>query len=216
MLNMDMIGRMKDSTLLVDGMGTSPGFERLVRAENADSFSLKLKPDGFGPSDHASFYAKNLPVMFFWTNLHEDYHLPSDTWDKINYAGEQKIVQLVGRIATVLADDSLRPVFTRAAVPGPMATGGERGGVRVSLGVVPDFAEDVAGMKISGARPGTAADKAGLKANDVIVKFAGKDVKNIYDFTYLLGLCKPGDVVEIVVKRGTEAVTLKATLEARP
>ncbi len=216
MLNLDMIGRMKDSTLLVDGMGTSPGFERLVKMENADSLTLKLKPDGYGPSDHSSFYAKNLPVMFFWTNLHEDYHLPSDTWDKINYPGEQKVVELVARIATALETDSARPVFTKAAAPGPIATGGDRAGARVSLGVGPDFAEDVPGMKISGARPGTPAEKAGLQANDVIVKFAGKDVKNIYDFTYVLGLCKPGDQVEIVVKRGDKEVTLKATLEARP
>jgi S1-C subfamily serine protease len=95
-----------------------------------------------------------------------------------------------------------------------MSAGG-RGEVRVSLGVIPDFGEDVVGMKISGTRPGSAAEKSGLKANDIIIKFGGSDVKNIYDFTYLLGKYKPKDVVEIIVKRGSEQVTLSATLGGR-
>jgi aminopeptidase YwaD len=214
MINMDMIGRMKDSALIVEGMGTSPQFERIVRSENSDSLKLTLKPDGYGPSDQASFYSKNLPVIFFFTNLHSDYHKPSDTWDKINYPGEQKVIQLAGRVATDIVNEHERPTFTKVAVTPGMA-GGDRGNIRVSLGIIPDFGGEVAGMKIGGTRPGSAADKAGLKADDVIVRFGGKDVKNIYDFTYLLGQFKPGDVVDIEVKRGTETVMLKATLEAR-
>ncbi len=152
--------------------------------------------------------------MFFFTNLHSDYHRPSDTWDKINYTGEQKVVALAARIAEDLANDPQKPAFTKAAST-PLAMGGDRGGVRVSLGVIPDFAEDIPGMKISGTRAGSPAEKAGLKGGDIITSFGGKEVKNLYDFTYLLGQHKPGDVVSIVVKRGTSEVKLSATLQAR-
>ena len=213
MLNMDMIGRLKDSVLVVEGMGTSPQWEAIAKKENADStFKLKLKPDGFGPSDHASFYGKDIPVIFFFTNLHDDYHRPSDTWDKINYPGEEKVIEYVTRIAMNIDTMSAKPAFTKMAMP----TGSnERGEVHVSLGVIPDFAEDVVGLKITGARAGSAAEAAGLKANDIIIKFGGSDVKNIYYFTYLLGKYKPGDVVEIVVKRGTDEVKLTAKLKGR-
>lgn len=214
MLNMDMIGRLTDSQLVVEGMGTSPQWQELVSKHNSDSLHLKFKPDGFGPSDHSSFYAKDIPVMFFFTNLHADYHRPSDTWDKINYTGEQKVASLVSRIALDVANQDTKPAFTKAAASS-MAPAGDRQGVRVSLGVVPDYAEDVVGMKISGTRPGSAAEKAGLKGGDIIISFGGKSIKNIYDFTYLLSDYKPGDEVAIVVKRGSEEVTLKATLEAR-
>ena len=215
MFNMDMIGRMKDSILVVEGMGTSPNFEKLVRRENKDSLSLRLKPDGFGPSDQASFYKKDLPVIFFFTNLHSDYHKPADTWDKINYSGEQKVVELAARIAIDLVNEDKKPEFTKVVTSTPMGMGGDRQGARVSLGIIPDFAGDTPGMKISGTRPGSAAEKAGLKADDVIIKFGGKEIKNIYDFTYMLGLSKPGDEVEIVVKRADQEVVLKAKLEAK-
>jgi hypothetical protein len=212
MINMDMIGRMKDSVLVVEGIGTSPGFDSLVRRSNTDpSIVLKLKQDGYGPSDHASFYSKDLPVLFFFTNLHDDYHRPSDTWEKINYADEQKVVALASRIAGELADADTRPAFTKVAA----SSSGERRDVRVSLGVVPDYAEEVVGMKISGTRAGSAAEKAGLKGGDIIIKFGKKEIKNIYDFTAVLGEYKPGDEVVIVVKRGTEEVSLTALLQGR-
>lgn len=209
-----MIGRMKDSVLVIEGMGTSPEFEPMVKRLNIDSLKLSLKPDGFGPSDQASFYKKDLPVIFFFTNLHSDYHKPSDTWDKINYSGEQKVVQLAERIARELSNADKKPAFTKV-VTTPMGGGGDRQGAKVSLGIIPDFAGDTPGMKISGTRPGSPAEKAGLKGDDVIIKFGGKEIKNIYDFTYMLGQFKPGDEVDIVVKRGSEEVTLKAILKAK-
>ena len=212
MLNMDMIGRMKDSVLVVEGMGTAPQWEPIVKKENADSaLKLKLKPDGYGPSDHASFYGKDLPVMFFFTNLHDDYHRPSDTWDKINYPGEKLVLDYVVRVAMDVDTMSANPTFTKVAMAAPA----DRREVRVSLGVVPDYAEDIVGLKITGTRAGSAAEQAGLKGGDIIIKFGESDVKNIYDFTYLLGKYKPGDVVKIVVKRGTEEVTVSATLKGR-
>jgi aminopeptidase YwaD len=214
MINMDMIGRLRDSTLVVEGMGTSPQWEKIVREENRDSlFHLKLKPDGFGPSDHSSFYAKNIPVMFFFTNLHGDYHRPTDTWEKINFSGEQTVVRYVSRVSLDLINLPARPQFTKATTTA--SSGDERGEIRVSLGVVPDFAEDTPGLRITGTRPNSAAEKAGLKGGDIIVKFGPDDVKNIYDFTHDLGKYKPGDKVSIVVKRNGQEVTLTATLEAR-
>jgi aminopeptidase YwaD len=209
MVNMDMIGRMRDSVLVVEGMGTAPEFESILKKENADSLKLTFKPDGYGPSDQASFYGKEIPVIFFFTNTHPDYHSPSDTWDKINYTGEQKVVELAARVVMDLDTMAGKPTYTKVAMSMP---GGGRGEVRVSLGVIPDFGTDVVGMKISGTRPGSAAEKAGLKGDDIIIKFGGSDVKNIYDFTYLLGKFKPKDEVEIVVKRGDKEVTLKAIL----
>ncbi len=215
MLNMDMVGRMKDSVLVVEGMGTSPRWDSLVKVENLGSLALKLKPDGFGPSDHASFYAKNIPVLFFFTNLHSDYHRPSDTWEKINVAGERRVVELVTRITASIADAPARPQFTQATASTPMAGGGDRQGLRVSLGVIPDYAEDVRGLKITGTRAGSPAEKAGLKADDIIIRMGGKEVTNIYDFMHLLGGYKPGDEVTVVVRRGNEERSLKALLEAR-
>ncbi len=215
MLNMDMIGRMKDSTLVVEGMGTSPHWEELAKKENSHfSFNLKLKPDGFGPSDHASFYAKDIPVLFFFTNLHEDYHRPSDTWDKINYHDEQRVVDFVTRIGFDILNDSTRPSFTKVVASSPQP-GGDRAGIQVSLGIMPDYADESVGLKISGTRTGSPAEKAGLKSGDIIVKFGGKDIRNIYDYMYLLGNYKAGDEVIVVIKRGNEEISMKATLEAR-
>ncbi len=215
MLNMDIVGRMKDSVLVVEGMGTSSRWDSLVKIENSDSLALKLKPDGFGPSDHSSFYAKDIPVLFFFTNLHSDYHRPSDTWDKINYAGERRVVEFVTRIAASIGTAPTRPPFTKAVASNPMAGGGDRQGLRVSLGVIPDYAEDVHGLKITGTRAGSPAEKAGLKGDDIIIRLGGKEVGNIYDFMRVLGGYKPGDEVTVVVRRGNEERSLKALLEAR-
>lgn len=211
MVNLDMIGRMKESTLVVEGVGTSPMWEELLWRENPDTvLKLKLKSDGYGPSDHASFYAKGVPVLFFFTNLHEDYHRPSDVWQKIHYNDEELVVRYASRVITQIANQSEKPQYI--ATKAPTVPGGGRSS-RVSLGVVPDFAEEATGLKITGTRPGSAAEKAGLKGGDIIIQFSGKDVKNIYDFMYILEAHNPGDEVEIVVKRGEQTVELKATLE---
>lgn len=215
MINLDMVGRMHDNVLVVEGMGTSPGFEELATKENNRSaLKLTLKPDGFGPSDHASFYAKDIPVMFFFTNLHDDYHRPSDTWDKINYTGEATVVDYAARIVRDLVNADAKPSFVRvqstAAQPG-----GDSRGTRVFFGSIPDFAGDVVGVKISGTRAGSPAEKAGLVAGDVIVKFGGKDIKNLYDFMYVLGDFKPGDEVEVVFKRAGKEMTGKTKLVGR-
>jgi len=213
MINMDMIGRIKDRKLVIEGVGTSPGFEEMVTKFNSDStFDLSLKPGGYGPSDHSSFYGKDIPTLFFFTNLHSDYHRPSDTWDKINYEGETEVVQLVLKIARELDNKAEAPLFSRVVSSVPQ---GDSRPMRVRLGVIPDYAEDVAGLKINGTQPDSPAEQGGLMAGDIIVKFGEKTIANIYDFTYVLQEHKPGDVVAVDVLRGEKTVTLTVTLGGR-
>lgn len=217
MLNMDMIGRLDSRKLIVYGIGTSPGFEALVKKHNArapgDSiFALRLVRDGFGPSDHSSFYAKQIPVFHFFTDVHSDYHRPSDDWDKVNYDGMETIVRYVEAIALDLNRSDVRPSYVAVEPPRPAGTGRSSG---VYMGTVPDFGEQVEGMKLSGVREGSPAAKAGLQAGDIIIKFGKMEIKNLSDFSYALGEYKPGDEVEVVVKRGTETKTLKVKLERR-
>jgi aminopeptidase YwaD len=214
MINMDMIGRLNNRKLIVYGTGTSREFDSLVTIHNADSaFALSLVKDGFGPSDQSSFYGKQIPVYFFFTDLHADYHRPSDTWDKLNYAGMEKVVRFVEDVAFDVDQEPMRPKYI--AVEMPKSSGNAGRSYRVYMGTIPDFGEQVEGMKLSGVGVGSPAAKAGLQAGDIIVKFGKTDVKNLYDFTYALGEHKPGDEVEVVVKRGKEMITTKVKLEKR-
>lgn len=215
MINMDMIGKLKDSALTVQGVGTSPIWKDIVTKGNIDStFKLKLGQDGFGSSDHASFTSKEIPVLFFFTGLHSDYHKPSDDWDLINYEGEKLVTDYVVRVIKNLDTLSEKPKYTKVEMTASQREGAQRG-FRVSFGIMPDFGEDAQGLKISGTRANSPAEKAGLKSGDIIIKFGGKDIKNIYDLTYLLGEYKPGDEVDVIVLRGQDEITLKAKLEAR-
>jgi hypothetical protein len=213
MINLDEVGREKDSTLIVYGTGTSPLWDSLLTKFNTPKqFNLKLNPEGFGPSDHASFYAKDIPVLFFFTGVHEDYHKPSDTWDKINAEGEQSILEFVEKIAYDVADREEKPLFTKADSPRQM---GGNAGLRVYFGTIPDYAEQVNGVKISAVRKGSPAEKARVMGGDIIVKLGGKTIKNIYDYTYALQDLKPGDEVELTVKRGDKMIQLKGVLGRR-
>ncbi|HTY58212.1 MAG TPA: M28 family peptidase, partial [Bacteroidota bacterium] len=215
MLNMDMIGRLAGKELTVYGTGTSPGWNALVEKENRDStFTLKEIPDGFGPSDHAQFYGKDIPVLFFFTGTHNDYHRPSDTWDKINYPGEERVVRYVYRLACDIDTEQARPAFTRTASPAPSA-GGDTRGFKTTLAIIPDYNGGVDGMKISVVRPGGPADKAGLKAGDIIVGMAGRKIVNIYDYMEMLGKLKGGDKVELIVMRGGTSMTFTAEMAER-
>ena len=215
MVNMDMIGRLEGKTLTVYGTGTSPGWTGLLSKEDPDSsFTLKTVPDGFGPSDHAQFYGKDVPVLFFFTGNHSDYHRPSDTWDRINYPGEERVVRYVYRIARDIDAGAVRPAFTRTASSAP-AEGGDTRGFRTTLAIIPDYNGGVDGMKISVVRPGGPADKAGLKAGDIIVGMGGKKIVNIYDYMEMLGKLKGGDKVELVVTRDGKTMTCTAEMAAR-
>ncbi len=210
MLNMDMIGRMKDSVLAISGIGTAKEFEELCKAENRENFKLKLSPDGFGPSDHSSFYAKNIPVLFFFTGNHANYHKPSDTWEKINYSDEARVVSYVARLIEKI-DASPRPTFTRAQSEMAQASRSSMGGFRVSFGSIPNYSEEVEGVLLDGVREGSVAEKTGLKAGDIIIKMGEKDIRNVYDYTDAIKSLKPGDSITVVVKRGAETLSLLAT-----
>ena len=215
MVNMDMVGRLEGKTLTIYGTGTSPLWNNLIMKYNTDSmFTLKLIPDGIGPSDHSQFYGKDIPVLFFFTGTHNDYHKPSDTWDKINYTGEEKVARYAYAIVKDLDSEATRPVFLRTASTAT-STGGDGRGFNVTLGIVPDYGEGQNGMKIGSTRPSGPAEKAGLKAGDLIVMMAGKKVLNIYDYMGILGELKAGQEVEVEVIRDGKSVKTKAVMQKR-
>ncbi|MGH9938618.1 MAG: M20/M25/M40 family metallo-hydrolase, partial [Blastocatellia bacterium] len=211
MLNMDMIGRLKDNKLTVGGVGTSPEFRKLVESLNSNSFTLQLNEDGFGPSDHSSFYAKRIPVLFFFSGTHEDYHKPSDTADKINYEGQAKVVSFVAEIVRAIDRGDARPAYAVAR----SQSSGRSTGFRVYLGTVPSYAESNDGMLLDAVRDDSPAAKAGVKAGDKIIKLAGREIKNVYDYTYALGEMKPDQEYEVDVMRGGERLKMKLTPQAR-
>ena len=213
MLNMDMIGRLDNNVLIVYGTGTSPGFEDLVNKHNADSaLTLKLNKDGFGPSDHSSFYGKKIPVFHFFTGTHPDYHKPTDDTERINAEGMEKVVRLIERISLDINTSAPRPVYAQVEAPRPT---GQMRGFNVYVGTVPDYSEQTNGMKISSVRDGSPAAKGGIQGGDVMIKFGKVDVKNVYDYTYALGEYKPVEEIEVVVKRGEETKICKVKLERR-
>jgi aminopeptidase YwaD len=213
MLNMDMIGRLRDRKLVVNGVGTSPQFEALAKKYNADStFVLTLTKDGYGSSDQSAFYGKKIPVLFFFTDIHPDYHRPSDTYDRLNYVGMEQVVRYISALATELDESSEKPTYVATEVPRQQMTAR---GPQVYMGTIPDFGEQVAGLKLSGVREGSPAAKAGLAAGDIIVKFGKVDIRNLYDFNFALGEYKPGDQVDVIIKRGDNSKTVHVILEKR-
>ena len=247
MINLDMIGRLKERNLVIGGVGTAPEWKAMIDESNLtpasiaignikngsspsaaesvikaagepvastnrkEQFLLTLNQDGYGPSDHSSFYAKQVPVLFFWTGTHSDYHKPSDTAEKINYEGEARIVAFIANIVRDVDRSDKRPTYAVAKSASP----GRSTGFRVYLGTIPNYADSHDGLKLDGVRDDSPAAKGGLKAGDKIVKIAGREIKNVYDYTYALGEMKAGQEYEIEVVRGSERVTLKLKPEAR-
>jgi hypothetical protein len=213
MLNFDMVGRLKDR-LIVFGIKTSPDFgPMLLRAAGAAQINIATQGDGDGPSDHASFYLKNLPVLHFFTDSHDDYHKVSDTPDKINAAGEARVVAFAEHMLRAIADRPERLTFVR---PPSTAKAASSNGSNVYLGSIPDMSgSDIPGLRLSGVSAGSPAEIAGLKPGDVIVALGGKPVKDLYEYSDALYSHQPGDDVEIVVLRNGERVTLRVKLGKR-
>lgn len=258
MINMDMIGRMKNNKLIVGGVGTADGWRNVIDSsakfwgigvtpvpasygkplegtltakpespsaranqsangsltaslDSIRALDLTLSEDGYGPSDHSSFYAKKVPVLFLWTGTHEDYHKPSDTADKINYEDEAHILSFVERIVRSIDASDERPVYTVAK----SESQGRTMGFRVYLGTIPNYADSGDGLLLDGVRDDSPAAKAGIKAGDRIVKLAGREVHNVYDYTYALGEMKAGQEYEVELVRGTERLKLRITPAAR-
>jgi hypothetical protein len=210
MFNMDMVGRLQDDKLTVFGSGTSPRWEPELKAMNETAgFQMTLKPEGFGPSDHSSFYGKKIPVLHFFTNNHPDYHRPTDDADKLNIDGIYRVVEMVEKIVVQTAENPERPAYIEIKQAAQIA----RSGGRPYFGTIPDFASEGDGYAISGAAPGSPADKGGLKANDRIVKLGGNKVSGLDDFDLALRKFKAGEEIEVVVLREGKEVPLKVTLE---
>jgi hypothetical protein len=213
MLNMDMIGRLKDNKLNIQGTGTSPLWASVLpKITEGTPLIINQTTDGFGPSDHQSFFLKDIPVLFFFTGLHGDYHRPTDTYEKINYDGEAMVVNAVERAARMIANEPSRPAFTK---PEGSRQQSASTGFRVTFGIIPDYSNDPQGLRISGARDGSPASKAGLADGDVITSFGNTTVKNIYDLTSALGSANPGDVVDVTFIRDGKPRTVKVTLTGK-
>jgi Zn-dependent M28 family amino/carboxypeptidase len=214
MLNFDMVGRLRADRLIVYGVATATELPALLDSANAPPrLAIAAQGDGFGPSDHSSFYARGIPVLHFFTDLHDDYHRASDVAEKIDAGGEARVVALAARVARAIADRQSRLTFVRSAQPAPMA--GPQGN-EVYLGTIPDMAAgDTPGLRLTGVRAGSPADAGGLKGGDVIVEFGGKPVKDLYEYSDALYSHKPGDVVTVVVLRGGQRLALQVTLGKR-
>jgi Tol biopolymer transport system component len=214
-VNADMVGRLRDNKLTLQGVGSSHAWRKLIEKRNvAAGFNLTLQDDPYLPTDVTSFYPKNVPVLNFFTGAHEDYHRPTDTADKINYAGLERITKFSEQLVLELIQTPERPDL--AKVERTTQDGGGRETLRAYLGTIPDYtSSDVKGVKLSGVRGVSPAEKAGLKGGDVIVEFAGQKIANIYDYTYALDAVKIGVPVEVVVERAGQRVTLTVTPEAR-
>lgn len=214
MINMDMIGRLSEYKLTIYGTWTSPKWKPLLNQLNSDSlFKFNFIDGGFGPSDHSSFYSKNIPVLFFFTGTHQDYHKPTDDFDKINYPGMEKVLKLVSNVIYDLTTNPEKIEFTK--VQGEAPQQGRRMNVRVYVGTIPDYSEQVEGFKIAGVNDGSPAEKAGLKSGDIIIKFGEKTVKNIYDYMYAMQGYKPGDTVDLIIIRDGQELKLSITLGSR-
>jgi hypothetical protein len=211
MINMDMIGRLKDSSLIVYGTGTSSNWKDILNEHNSYGFNLTFNDEGYGPSDHSSFYGKKIPVLFFFTGTHEDYHKPSDDSEKINAEGEEAILNFIFNVAMDIDQNPERPdyLLVEKKDSGRMFTR------KVYVGTIPDFAGNVDGYKISGVSEGSPAQTAGLQGGDIIIEFGGRKISNIYDFTYALADFVPGDIVDVVVKRGEEEITFTVELASK-
>jgi hypothetical protein len=214
MLNFDMVGRMRDNKLIVYGVATASELSAIVDSANiAPKLSVSAVGDGYGPSDQSSFYAEGIPVLHFFTDLHEDYHRATDVAWKIDVADEARVVNFAERIARTIADRPDRLTYVLSAPPRQMTQGDGHGAY---FGSVPDMsASDVVGVRLMGVTPGSPADRAGVRKGDVVVEFGGMQVKDLYQYTDALRAHKPGDEVTVVVERDGKRLSLAARLGAR-
>ena len=208
MLNLDMVGRLRDERLIVNGIDTAAEFEQLVdRLNSGHQFKLKKSPSGFGPSDHASFYEEKIPVMHFFTGAHADYHRPSDDVEKLNVSGMRRIGSLVADIAHALAEAEQRPLYkeTKREV--------RTGGRWPYFGSRPDYGRSEPGVRMAGVAPDSPAERGGVQKGDIILRFGDSKIGTVADFASALSKHKAGDKVKVVVRRGEAEKTLEVTLD---
>lgn len=214
MLNLDMIGRLPvdddDAKVQVFGTKAAEEFEEMIeRLGKRRGLTIQASASAIGPSDHTSFYREKIPALHFFTGLHGDYHRPGDDTDKINTDGAVSVLNLVYDVAEEIVNGDAKPTYheftERARVSG-------RGGFRVRMGIYPSYADNDDGLVVDGVVDGGPAADAGMKSGDIIVKIAETDVANIRDYMGALRSNKPGDTVDVIVKRGGDKVTLNVKL----
>ena len=204
MINMDMVGRLNDSSQVVTigGYGTSPQWSSLIDPNNKkNAFTIRIDSSGTGPSDHTSFYRKDIPVLFFFTGLHTDYHKPSDDQDKINYIGETKIINYISGIVLSPAITDQKLVFTKTRET--QTTSSLRSG-GVTMGIMPDYTFSGTGIRCDGVTEGRPAQKAGLKAGDIIIKLGEFNISSMDSYMQTLGKFQKGEKAKVKFKRGNE------------
>ena len=213
-INFDMVGRLRENKLILQGVGSSSVWTKLIEKWNVPiGFNLTLQEDPYLPTDVTAFYPKEVPVLSFFTGGHEDYNRPTDDPDTLNYTGIERIARLAHGIVSDLISADERPEYVR--VERSQSDEGSRDTLRAYLGTIPDYTTEGTGVKLSGVRAEGPADKAGLKGGDVIVEFGGQEITNIYDYTYALDAVKIGEPVKVVVLRDGKRVKLTVTPEAR-
>ncbi len=212
-LNFDMVGRLRENKLTLQGVGSSSAWKRLIEKRNvAAGFSLALQDDPYLPTDTTPIYPKNVPVLAFFTGSHENYHRPTDDTPTLNYEGLERVTKFARAIVLDLVKDPQRPDYLKVERAGGS---GSRETLRAYLGTIPDYVAEISGVKLTGVRGGSPAEKAGFKAGDVIVEFGGQKITNIYDYTYALDAVKIGQPVKLVVVRDGQRVEVTAIPEAR-
>jgi len=212
MVNYDMVGRLREGKLQVFGTETAEEFPALLDSLDARSpLTLSHIGDGYGPSDQTSFYARKIPVLHLFTGTHSEYHRPEDDWQLVNADGLAQVVEFSIVLIEALGNRPGRLQLVEQERPQVRG-----GGYGPYLGTIPDFGEvEGGGLRLSGVRLGSPADRAGLQAGDIVTEFAGKQVLNIYDYTYALRAHAPGDTVVIKVRRDGEVLELSAVLGRR-
>ena len=211
MINMDMIGRMSDSSYTVGGVGTSPSFGNLLDSLKQDRpFNLAINNSGFGPSDHATFYAKDIPVLFFFSGVHDEYHTPSDTWQLINLQGEKHILNFIYDVTHYLSRAPQRPIFQKAGPKeGQMSSPSK---FTVSFGIMPSYNYTEKGLKVDSiSKNNGPAAKAGMKKGDVIKAINENPISNIYEYMDKLSTLKKGMTVPVLIERDNKRMILEVT-----
>jgi hypothetical protein len=200
MINLDMVGRLNDSThgLNIGGYGTSPAWGELLSAKD-NFFTIKFDSSGTGPSDHTSFYRKNIPVLFFFTGVHSDYHKPTDDADKINYNGELLVLKYIYNIIG-LADKKGKLLFSKTRE----TQTNSKSGFKVTLGIMPDYTYSGEGVRVDGVSDGKLAQRVGIKAGDIILQLGDHKFSDMTSYMQALGKFNKGDATKVKVKRGTE------------
>jgi hypothetical protein len=208
MVNMDMVGRLnEENVLVINGVGTSPSWMPILEDLQIDPITITTTESGFGPSDHTSFYLKDIPVLHFFTGQHSEYHKPTDDSELINYEGIDLVSQYIYQLVTAL-DGEEKLTFTKTK---DQSQGSRASSFKVTLGVVPDYTYGKKGMRIDGVSEGKPAQKAGLQQGDVILKIGDKEIEDIYAYMEALGSFEPEQSTTIVIQRGEEQLTLPLT-----